>query len=804
MRLDVAPAPHPDNVVRGDNYRITLITDGIMRIQWSDTGEFDDVATQTVLRRNLGPVDYQIVDEDAALRITTSRFQLHYDKKPFTPRGLVAHVLDVPSHHATWRYGETPAPRAPEMWRSFGGTVRTLDDVDGATDLGHGLASFLGFTVIDDSDSLALADDGMPTPRAPGVDLYLVAYGHDIDRAVKDFYRLTGPQPRLPRWSLGNWWSRYHDYTSESYTSLMDKFAAENVPLSVAVLDMDWHVTDIPASEGRGWTGFTWNRSLFPHPKDFLSDLKRRGLHVSANLHPADGIRRHEDAYPAIAEAMGIDPKSGTAVAFDPSSAPFWQAYFEHVIKPLEDGGIDFWWVDWQQGAHSAIPGLDPLWALNHFHYLDSAKDGKRGLTLSRYAGLGSHRYPVGFSGDTVTSWESLAFQPKFTSAASNVGYGWWSHDIGGHLGGVIDGELYARWVQLGCFSPILRLHSTADPAHRREPWEFAGEPGQAAADALRFRHKLIPYIYTMAERAHSDGTPLVRPLYWTHLNAYMRYAPTFSDVENQFWFGQDVLVIPITRRSTPGTGLASAHGYLPPGEWVDIYTGLRYDGDRIATFTRTTSEYVALARIGTIVPLAKNPHGHGNPAELEILVVAGGDGSFTLYEDDDSANPHSVVTAFDWSWEERSLQISPVMTDRPLSSDHDAVVPPRRAYSLRVVGVRPPTDVEIAAGARFDSASSTIEVSLGDVSTTKGATFRLPFDLDIATTGGTDRVARILASTERTVRQERLLLAVRDAETKMHQMRLLREARLPDPVEDALVEHYASYDITRATLDAG
>ena len=97
---------------------------------------------------------------------------------------------------------------------------------------------------------------------------------------------------------------------------------------------------------------------------------------------------------------------------------------------------------------------------LNHYHYLDSGRRGNRRLTFSRYAGLGSHRYPIGFSGDTVISWDSLDFQPYFTATASNVGYGWWSHDIGGHMKGTKDDELATRWVQLGVFSPINRLHS--------------------------------------------------------------------------------------------------------------------------------------------------------------------------------------------------------------------------------------------------------------------------------------------------------------------------------------------------------
>ena len=226
-----------------------------------------------------------------------------------------------------------------------------------------------------------------------------------------------------------------------------------------------------------------------------MAELHERGLAVSLNVHPADGVRAHEDAYPKVAERMGIDPASKLPVNFDPADPEFLEAYLEELHHPLEDDGVDFWWLDWQQGEVTKLPGLDPLWLLNHFHFLDSARNGRRPLTFSRYAGIGSHRYPVGFSGDTVVCWASLEFQPEFTATASNAGYGWWSHDIGGHFFGVKDDELVTRWVQLGVFSPILRLHSTADRFIAKEPWRFGEVARRLIGESLRLRHRLVPYI---------------------------------------------------------------------------------------------------------------------------------------------------------------------------------------------------------------------------------------------------------------------------------------------------------------------
>ena len=153
------------------------------------------------------------------------------------------------------------------------------------------------------------------------------------------------------------------------------------------------------------------------------------------------------------------------------------EGYFKYVYEKIEKkDGVDFWWIDWQQGTNTAIPGLDPLWMLNHYHTIHSQKKDGKGLIFSRYAGPGSHRYPVGFSGDTVITWESLDFQPYFTATASNIGYGWWSHDIGGHMMGYKNDELALRWLQLGVFSPIMRLHSTCCEFNGKEPWRYRKE----------------------------------------------------------------------------------------------------------------------------------------------------------------------------------------------------------------------------------------------------------------------------------------------------------------------------------------
>ena len=184
---------------------------------------------------------------------------------------------------------------------------------------------------------------------------------------------------------------------------------------------------------------------------------------------------------------------AGEAIPFRITDKRFVKHYFELLHHPMERDGVDFWWMDWQQGEASEMEGLDPLPWLNHLHFPDSTRRGRRPMLYSRWGGLGNHRYPIGFSGDTYVAWPALQFQPYMTATASNVAYGWWSHDIGGHMGGATEPELYARWVQFGALSPCLRLHATKDPLAERRPWKYPHEVYEAARAAFHLRYQLVP-----------------------------------------------------------------------------------------------------------------------------------------------------------------------------------------------------------------------------------------------------------------------------------------------------------------------
>ena len=154
---------------------------------------------------------------------------------------------------------------------------------------------------------------------------------------------------------------------------------------------------------------------------------------------------------------------------------------------------MDFWWLDWQQGPDTrSVPDLTNLFWLNTLLYQHTAQNGQRGLSFSRWAGWGDHRHPIHFSGDADTGFPTLAFEVPFTSTAGNVGCFFWSHDIGGHMGGRNE-ESYARWCQFGATSPVLRSHSTRDAQTDRRPWNYPAWAENSMRASFHLRSELVP-----------------------------------------------------------------------------------------------------------------------------------------------------------------------------------------------------------------------------------------------------------------------------------------------------------------------
>lgn len=695
------PVAHPEAIVMAPGVRFTVLTDRLLRLEHSRDERFEDRPSQAFWNRAQSVPAFTSTVAGRRVEIETASLRLEYHA---TARGFTRRTLSITLKGSglTWRYGERPTG-------NLGGTARTLDGDAGSTKLEPGLLSRSGWAVVDDSRSLVFTETGWLEPRshhthtrdraapAPAKDLYFFGYGSDHAACLRDFTALAGPIPMVPRFVLGNWWSRYWAYTQDELQALMEEFRAREIPLSVCVVDMDWHVTET-GNASSGWTGYTWNRNLFPDPEGFVRWLHDRGLRTALNLHPASGIHPHEEQYEQMASWMGIDPASRQPVPFDVSDPHFMKGYFEILHHPFEADGIDFWWLDWQQGASSPVPGLDPLWWLNHLHFLDHGRDGRRRpLIFSRWGGLGNHRYPIGFSGDTLVRWRTLAFQPRFTATAANVGYGWWSHDIGGHMVSDLTPELYLRWVQFGVFSPIFRLHSTNDPRLERRPWHKPEPYARAAREAMRLRHALIPYLYSMAWRAHRTGISLVTPMYYGSPRE-----PDAFEALDQYAFGTELVVAPVVQPVERDSGVALTRVWLPPGTHYQFFTGERFEGGRWHEIRAGLADIPVFARAGAIVPLAPRPAWGGieNPTELDVHLFPGADNSFELYEDDGETTDYQrgayAVTRFELTASGDRGGVT--FTIHPATGDL-SLVPARRTYRLHGRGLTEPIIVDLAAG---------------------------------------------------------------------------------------------------------
>src|SRR6516162_3236731 len=409
------------------------------------------------------------------------------------------------------------------------------------------------------------------------------------------------------------------------------------------VIDMEWHKTfglswfspqKDQSGHTKGWSGYSWNRLLFPYPEQFLSNVHADGLKVTLNLHPASGVQPWEDVYPEMAQAMGIDPASQKYVPFDITNKKFATNYIDILHHPLEKQGVDFWWLDWQQEANTKMPGVNPTWWLNYVHFTDQAREGKRPLLFHRWGGLGNHRHQIGFSGDTISVWESLAFQPWFTATAANVGYAYWSHDIGGHMPGVVAPELYTRWIEFGIYSPILRTHTTKNPNAERRIWAYPEPYSDIVRDLFHQRYAMIPYVYTEARRTYDTGLAFLHPLYYDWPEENEAY-----DMKGEYVFGSQMIVDPVVTPGDKVTGLVQQEVWIPKGDWMEKDTGVHLAGPAKVQRDFSIDQVPVYVRSGAIVPMMPEMK-YSSQKPVDPLIVAvyplkdGEKSSYSLYED--------------------------------------------------------------------------------------------------------------------------------------------------------------------------
>lgn len=639
-------APAAQTVTEG-KARFTVLTPNLVRIEYNDNGKFEDRATFLAVNREFPEVRFTTGDSAGYMVLNTGALRLAYKKGSDArkPENLSIEMMRD-GKKTVWHSGD-------EDPQNLRGTYRTLDGNNGDNYrkyMEKGPISRSGWAVIDDSPKAKRGDgsrslifektvDGVPwiapRPADDSMDIYFFGYGHDYKDAIADYTRLAGKIPLPPRFAFGYWYSKYEKYSSDDFRGIAKSLRENDINADVMIIDMDWHYNGREESNGRGgWTGWTWNPNLIPDPDQLLTDLHNDGLRVALNLHPATGVAPDEDIFPAM--RMEVQPDSAPTRKIDWAlqDSTFYKSFFKHFIHNEEARGVDFWWIDWQQRlVNPQMNGMGETFWINHVFFNDMKNNrDRRPIIFHRWGGLGSHRYQIGFSGDTYINYPTLEFQPYFTSTSSNVGYGYWGHDLGGHMVGKDgqdpnDPELVLRWVQYGVFTPIFRTHATRGQSIERRIWTYPNFP--LFRESVKLRYALLPYIYTMARKCYDTGISLTRPLYYEYPELEEAYKN-----ETQYFFGDDILVAPIFAKGENGVSKKTL--WLPEGEWYAPSLNRMITGGGDVTLDFDHSQYPWFVKKGAVI--VNNPESLKKASEqAESLIVnfyGMKPGSTELYED--------------------------------------------------------------------------------------------------------------------------------------------------------------------------
>ncbi|ATE51961.1 TIM-barrel domain-containing protein [Actinosynnema pretiosum] len=677
------------NAVGGDGQQVTrtLATsvDGVPgpALTLPVTGSWDTWSTASVrITVGAGSRTLRLAQEGGATG------NVNLDTVALTPVGAAHPAADTTL--LTTAYGAGPKS-------ALGGWARSLDNPRAVpVPLNPGVLNRGGWYLLDDTRTPLSTGPRPSHGDQPYQDGYLFGYGKDHKRALGDLNALTGDSALLPRSAYGVWYSRYHAYSDADYrNTLLPAFRANFAPIDWLVVDTDWKS---PAK----WDGWNWDRNLFPDPDGFLEWTEQQGLDVSLNTHPAI-----ESDDPAFAEANrvagGLEHEGGTRYTWDWSNPAHLRSYFG-LHEPFERQGVRAWWLDYCTGcgaARASDQGYAADNLINQEYARDAEARGLRGFAFSRIGGaeqggiqsnyaLGpwsERRNTMHFTGDTPGTWELLAFAARFTPDAAAAGLSNTSHDIGSFHGKHLADDLYARWVQLGAFQPIDRLHSDHGD---RLPWDYTGAAAEAGLKFLRLREALVPHTYSLARQAARTGVPITRPMYLNY--------PDHEDAYNhpaQYLFGDDVLVAPITTPDN-AAGTGSVDAWIPPGTWTDYFTGARHTGPAKVTLTAPTTEMPVLVRSGGILTTRTDyVHNQGESplTRLTLTIGSGGDGSTSLYEDEGEGLGHrsgaSATTALTWRDATRTLTVG------ARSGNYPGAVG-SRSYTLRLAGATAPTSVAV------------------------------------------------------------------------------------------------------------
>ncbi len=647
-----------ESYIVGNKYRITILTPRLARLEYTPSGKFVDEPSALVINRAFPKTSYAVTESETLIQIDTGIFTITYVKDKDFKAGNLGSNLKAVINNTTieWQMN------SPQV-KNLRGINYSIDSIKDKIVLDTGLYSLDGYAVVKDNTPI-LTENDIFIPREPGSkDIYLFMYNKDFDGCLSDYFTLTGYPNLIPRYALGAWWYKNDNYTSEDIISLVDRFNKDNIPISIFLLGDSW----------RGNNNYIPSIDL----KNVSNYLAQKNIKLGVTINPNLEITKGTNEYNLISNYTKEEK-----FKFVPLSNEKLGIYLNMFINNLEMQGVDIFSIDYNNPNDK----ID-LWKFAHYHHGKIETRGKRGLSLTRNHGIAVHRYPIIWSGKTLVNWTTLNLLPRYNLQGYNVGASFIAHPIGGYHNGIEEAELYLRYIQFACFSPIFLLASEGGKYYKREPWKWNPIIENDIIYFMNLRYKLIPYIYTESYNYHKTGKGIVKPFYYD-------YPKILDDVQykNQYFFGHNLFVSPITNKKNIVIDRVMKKVFVPDGIWFNLLDGKQYNGVKYYTNFYRDEDYPVFVKAGSIIPMSYNIK-EDIPSTLELNIYPLSDGTYNLYEDDGITNNYKkgmyMITNFSYHYEKDNYTLK-------ISRSEGKNLLNKRNYLLRFKNTKNITEVFI------------------------------------------------------------------------------------------------------------
>ena len=441
---------------------------------------------------------------------------------------------------------------------------------------------------------------------------YQVVVGDSWNELVGNYTGLTGRQPLPPRWALGNLASRFGYHSEAEARTTLDKYAAEKIPVDAIIFDLYWFGKEMKGTMGN----LEFEKEAFPDPARMIADFNDKGVKTVLITEPFILTTSKKWRQAVDSKVLATD-KAGAPYTYDfyfgntgliDVFKPEAKTWFWNIYKDLRKLGVAGWWGDLGEpevhpSALMHVAGsADQVHNIYGHEWARLIAEGyqqdfpdERPFILMRAGSSGSQRFGlIPWSGDVERSWGGLHSQPEIALQMGMQGLAYMHSDLGGFAAGLVDDELYARWLQYGVFQPIFRPHGQEEVAS--EPVWRAAKAKDLAREAIELRYRMLPYNYTLAFENNQQGLPLMRPLLFQEPASRRMHG--FSD---SYLWGNELLVTPIVRK-----GQASQTVRFPAGSaWFDFYSGRRHAAGTTATVKLVPEHIPVFVRAGAFMPMA-------------------------------------------------------------------------------------------------------------------------------------------------------------------------------------------------------